>query len=62
MFKVNSNNTRTKPLDAVEVSFGVSLTQKQPPEVFYKKSCSQRYTNAELKISLYVLIHTKIIP
>ena len=28
MFKVNSKNTKTKPIDAVAVSFGVNLTAK----------------------------------
>ena len=30
-------DTRMKPIDAVAVSFGVNWTQKQPPEVVYKK-------------------------
>ena len=28
MFKVNSKNTKTKPIDAVAVPFGVNLTAK----------------------------------
>ena len=34
------NDTRTNPIDVVAVSFGANQTQKQPPEVFYNKSCS----------------------
>ena len=40
MFKVNSKDTRTKAIDAVAVTFGVNWTQKQPPELFYRKNCS----------------------
>ena len=40
MFKVNSKDTRTKPIDVVAVSFGINYTQKQPPEVLNKRSYS----------------------
>ena len=40
MFKVNSKDIRRKLIEVVAVSFGVNETRKQPPEMFYKKSCS----------------------
>ena len=38
MFKVNSKDTRKKPIEVVAVSFSVNWTKRQPPEVFYKKA------------------------
>ena len=40
MFKVNGKDTSAKPNEVAAISFGVNQTQKQPPEVFFKKSNS----------------------
>ena len=51
MFNVNSKDTRTKSAEVVAVSFGVNQTQKQLPEVFYKKS-SQKFRNIYRKTTV----------
>ena len=43
MFKVNSKDTRTKPIEVVAVSFGVNQNQKQPLELFYKKAILKNF-------------------
>ena len=56
MFKVNSKDTRKKPVEVVVVSFGVNQTQKQPPEVFYKKVVLKNFaiiTGKQLRWNLF---------
>ena len=58
MFKVNNKDTKTKPIDAVAVSFGLNQTQKQPPEVFYKKDVFNNFaifTGKQLCWSLFLI-------
>ena len=60
MFRVNSKGNRTKPIDAVAVSYDVNQTQKQPPDLFYKKSCSQRFNNILRKKPVYESLLNKV--
>ena len=56
MFKVNSKDTRTKPIEVVAVSFGVNQNQKQPLELFYKKAILKNFaifTGKQLCWSLF---------
>ena len=58
MFKVNTKDTRTNPNDTVAVSFGFNQTQKQAPEVFYRKAVLKQFaifTGRHLCWSLFLI-------
>ena len=60
MFKVNSKDTRTKPIEGVAVCFGVNQTQNQTPEP-EPVNCKNFYRAAESQIEMKYKQKLKII-